>query len=288
MASAEERPAARQVIVAAGRRVLGADAQAPLERVVQAAGVSRATFYRHFRSRSELLRALDLEPEPESRDRVLAAAAELIGRGGLAALSMDELADAAGVSRASVYRLFPGKPALFEALMRAYSPFDRIVGALDEAGDRPPEETLREILRLAATMLVSRIGLMRAVFFEVTGGSPDAVAGASLAITNFLTAFGAYLESQMALGRLRRMPPLLAVQLLVGPLLFHLLTRRTAEQLAGMDVPLERVVDEFVTAGIRALAVRGLPEGEGASVDTHAAALTVGGSTDHESREGEG
>ncbi len=60
----------------------------------EAAGTSRATFYRHFKSREALLDALDVAPEPGTRERILAAAVELVGAQGLTALSMDDLADA--------------------------------------------------------------------------------------------------------------------------------------------------------------------------------------------------
>src|SRR5947207_2367750 len=89
-----------------------------LSGIAQAAGISRATLYRAFSSREELLHALALEPEPESRERLLTKALEMIGAQGLAALSMDALAEAAGVSRATLYRLFPGKASLFHELVK--------------------------------------------------------------------------------------------------------------------------------------------------------------------------
>src|SRR5512134_449230 len=103
-------------ILAAASRVLAADPSASFAEVADAAGVSRATVHRYFRTRGELLTALDLQPDLGARGRVLAAAAEMVGRGGLAGLAMDDVAMQAGVSRATVYRLFPGKVALFEAL----------------------------------------------------------------------------------------------------------------------------------------------------------------------------
>src|SRR5436189_6168013 len=109
-------------MLVAARRVLRHDRGASLDEVARAAGVSRVTVYGRFGSRDGLRRSLDLEPEPGTRERVLAAGLELVGRDGLGRLSMDEVAAAAGVSRASLYRLFPGKPALFRALVQAYSP----------------------------------------------------------------------------------------------------------------------------------------------------------------------
>src|SRR5947209_5622460 len=46
-----------------------------------------------------------------------------------------------------------------------------------------------------------------------------------------------YLNAQMAAGRLRRMDPVLAVQLLAGPILAHQLTRPLAESLVSSPVP---------------------------------------------------
>jgi AcrR family transcriptional regulator len=248
---------ARQAILEAAGPVLTLDPSTPLETVVDAAHVSRATFYRHFRSRADLLAALDLEPDPDTRDRVLAGAAELIGRDGLTALSMDEVAVKAGVSRASVYRLFPGKPALFEAVIIAFAPFRQIIEHLGRVADEPPEVVLPAVYRMAAAAATARIGIIRSVFFEVTSGSPEAIEGAGRPIQAMIATLGGYLERQMDAGRLRRMHPTLAAQFLIGPLLFHLFTRPLAQRLTGFEVPLDEAVDQLVAAALRGLGATG-------------------------------
>src|SRR3989304_4315497 len=90
-------------VLSAASDVLAADQAASIDAISAAAGVSRATFYRHFRSRAALLAALDIQPDPDTRERILAAAAELIGRDGLRGLSMGGLAARAG-------RPAPGHP----------------------------------------------------------------------------------------------------------------------------------------------------------------------------------
>src|SRR5215471_16496280 len=135
----------RDTVLAAVRETLERDRGASLHDVASAAGVSRATVYRLFGSRDGLLQALDLEPDPDTRQRTLAAALELVGRDGLGRLSMDEVAAAAGVSRASLYRLFPGKAALFRELLVAYSPMEAIAETLERLGARPPEEVMPEL-----------------------------------------------------------------------------------------------------------------------------------------------
>ena len=99
-------PTIRRQVVAAARSLLTAQPEASIGRIASEAGVSRATFYRHFGSRDALLAAVEVEPPVPARDRILEAAADLLGRGGLHGFSMEELAVAAGVSRATVYRLF--------------------------------------------------------------------------------------------------------------------------------------------------------------------------------------
>jgi AcrR family transcriptional regulator len=263
MRSPTARPTTREVILAAAGPILAQEPGAPLDSVATAAQVSRATFYRHFRSRADLLAALDLQPEADTRDRILAAAADLIGRDGLTALSMDEVAARAGISRASVYRLFPGKPALFEAVILAFSPFRQIIEFVGQAGDQPPQVVLPAIYRMAAATAATRIGLLRAVFFEVTSGSADAMAGAGRPIQAMIGALGGYLAHQMDAGRLQRMHPTLAAQLLIGPLLFHLFTRPFARQLTGFDLSLEDAVDQMVAAALRGLGATDSPPIQG-------------------------
>src|SRR5438067_13759423 len=95
----------RERILATARRTLAQTDQAPtMAQLAQHAGVSRATLHRHFRSRQDLLRELDLEPAPLARQRALDAAIELLARHGLADLSMDAVAERAGISRANLYR----------------------------------------------------------------------------------------------------------------------------------------------------------------------------------------
>jgi AcrR family transcriptional regulator len=247
--------AAREAIVQAAGRVLVADPRATLDRVAADAGVSRATLYRYFPSRGDLMQAVDLEPHPDSSDRILAAAAELVGRDGLRNLSMDELAAAADVSRASVYRLFPGKPALFSALVRAYSPFEAVEQTLARMHDQPPEEVLPEVARAAARAVEPRIGIARSLLFEVTSGDPEAVEGAAPVIRRMLEAIGGYLAGQIARGRIRPMHPLLAAQAFIGPVFFHVLTRPLAKRVAQFEMPLDEAVAALATVAVRGLAI---------------------------------
>jgi AcrR family transcriptional regulator len=243
----------RDAITSAARELLGRNRQATIEELAQAAGVSRATVYRLFGSREEVLREAGLEPDMDSRERVLAAAADLVGRDGLARLSMDELAAAAGLSRASLYRLFPGKPALFRELVRAYSPLETVVAIVESSRELPPEQVMPELARQAARVLEDRTGIIRTILFELLSSSPDSIEAADWAFLGGVATVAGYLGEQMQLGRLRMMHPVVALTAFVGPVLLHLLSRPLLERELGYDAPVEDTVTQLAENWVRSM-----------------------------------
>jgi AcrR family transcriptional regulator len=239
-----------------------------MDELAAAAGISRATLYRLFGSQQHLLQALGLEPPPMVRGRVLDTALDLVGRHGLAELSMDELATTAGVSRATLYRLFPGKAALFAELVRRFSPFEPIAAVLQTMGDRPPAEVIPAVAHAMATAMAGHVGLLLQLLFELSRSGTGSHAGADAEDSEAYAAHAAhamrtlpmvagYLAEQMAAGRLRRMDPVLAFQTLAGPIVMHLLMQAPAESQPdpgrGVTVPLEEVVDQLVGSWLRAM-----------------------------------
>jgi AcrR family transcriptional regulator len=243
----------RERIINEAARLLSKDRQSSIDDIASAAGVSRTTFYRAFPSRAELLHALEVQPEPDTRQRVLGASIRMLRTETLKDLSMDELASEAGVSRANLYRLFPGKSALFRAILIAYSPFEPVMAVFARAGDRPPEEVIPEVVLTAYRTLAGRSGIVRTLLLEVTSMTPElSQAFAETGLRAFGT-FAQYLGGQMAAGRLRRMHPMLAVQSLVGGVMFHMLAEPVMSQ-ATLDVPAgEEVALQFANIWLRGM-----------------------------------
>ena len=234
-------------------RLLARNRQVSVEDIAIAAGVSRTTFYRAFPSRAQLLHAIEVQPEPDTRQRVLDASIRMLGTQTLKELSMDALASEAGVSRANLYRLFPGKSALFKAILLAYSPFEPVMAVFARAGEHPPEEVIPEVVLTAFRTVAGHTGIVRTLLLEVTSMTPEfAQAFAETGLRAFGT-FAQYLADQMAAGRLRRMHPMLAVQSLVGGVMFHLLAAPVMSQ-ATVDVPAgEDVVLQFAHLWLRGM-----------------------------------
>ena len=245
-------PTIRRQVMSAAREVLAQDAGAAVAEIADRAGVSRATFYRHFGSRASLLDSVALEPRPDARARILVAAKDMLLSTSLAELSMEDLAKAADVARGTLYRIVPGKGALLQALIEEYSPFEAIRAILAAHRDKPPEVVFPLIGRAIVGVAGERLGLMRAIFHEVTAGGP-AIAEMGPLFEQTLGLMANYITGQMAAGRIRPMHPILALQAFVGPIFFHLMTRPLVEGIVPLPMDPESAVDVLVAAGLEGL-----------------------------------
>jgi AcrR family transcriptional regulator len=96
--------------------------------------------------------------DTSSRERILAATAEVLGRNGMSKLSLSEVAQQAGVSRPTLYRWFADKRELLDAFVvweRQY--YERAVA--DATIDLPACERLDAALRVIVEYQQSYPGL---------------------------------------------------------------------------------------------------------------------------------
>jgi len=156
-------------------------AGATMAEIASRAGVSPGALYLHFPSKQALFESLDRpdldQPSArvvERRSQILAAARRVFGQRGYAAATMDEIATAAGMSKAALYGHFQAKEELFLGVLRD-SPLTAIeepwrCGASDEEPFRPRD--LRDYLLSFARMYLrvhdepGRLELMRFVLSE--------------------------------------------------------------------------------------------------------------------------
>jgi AcrR family transcriptional regulator len=253
MAPVSADPTIRRQVVNAARDILATEPDASIAVVVRRAGVSRATFYRHFRSRDALLSSISHDPRPPARTRILVAAQEMLIRTSLADLSMDDLARAADVSRGTLYRIFPGKAALMDGLIDAYSPLEAVREVVLRHRDEPPAVVLPLAAKAIVGVAGERLGLMRAMFLELTAGSEAALSGMRPAFNATLGVLAEYMTSQMSSGHMRRMHPLVALQAFIGPIFFHLLSRPVLERFTEFPMSPQEAVGDLMNVIVAGL-----------------------------------
>ena len=105
--------------------------------------------------------------DPERRQRILAAAAELVAEHGYHEVAMSDIGAAAGIVGSGIYRHFDGKSAVLVAL------FDRVIDDLTRdaaeilARGLPPEQALRALIRAHVRIVVEDRTLMRVYHTEI-------------------------------------------------------------------------------------------------------------------------
>ncbi len=224
-----------------------------------AVGVSKATFYRIFPTKEhvrEALRAAGVSPERlgarDGREALLDAAMDVFAAEGYTNATVDAITQAAGMSKAGFYWHFAGKEAIFVAVIARYAPFAAIgqVIATGEAAGDDPRTVLIGVLTALVAALTPRFALFRTIFVEAIQNAEVGAIFLREVLGVAMPLVGGYLTRQMAAGRIRQMPVVLALQSLIGPLFFNLLTRemftRQGMALPPIDVAVAQIVETFV------------------------------------------
>ena len=246
-----------------------------VEAMAAAAGMSKATFYRLFPSKEAVraaLHAAGVAPERldarNGREAILDAAMVVFAAQGYAGATLEAIAEAAGMSKAGVYWHFASKEAIFAAVVERYAPFaavERIIAAGEAAGDDPRTILTRVLTEVVAAMM-PRFTLFRTILLEAFQGSEMSAALGRNVLGHVLPIVGGYLQRQMTAGRFRPMHPVLALQSLIGPLFFYLLTRELVRAQIGAAPPIEAVIAHIITTFLDGVAIR--PATGGESEDT--------------------
>jgi AcrR family transcriptional regulator len=110
--------------------------------------------------------------------RVLDAADEVLAAEGPEAFTTTRLAEVAGVSIGSVYRFFPDKEAIVEALaMRYWSDFEDLVAGVAEADEAQPlDDPIGAVLDVLVAGFRARPGLRSEHVRDVTRPTRTAIA----------------------------------------------------------------------------------------------------------------
>jgi len=218
-----------------------------MDALARKAGVSRATLYRHLRGRRQLSELIASARRPPARERLIAAASDLLVTRGLHGFSLEDVAASAGVSATTLYREFHDRTELLRAVIETVAPAQALVAILADPKAHP-----ERVLTAFVSALLRRLEEQPAFLRLVLLGDAAQVAelrklrrtraGVSHALTQ-------YLEAQVRAGRLRPYP----VTRLTASLLGLVLGSRVTDRLMGdaLAVPFEEsaagIVQMFLT-----------------------------------------
>lgn len=235
-----------------------------MEALAQAAGVSRATLYRRVPSREKLAERLREERAVESgtalarepsRQRILETTRQLVGRHGLLALTVEQIADAAGVSPVTIYRTFGDKDALLRAMFAELGPRNDAALVLADL-DAPVEDTLTRFVTVMQRGLAEQPAFVFMALFS-QGEEARYVEHLRKSQYGTMDRFTRYLAAQMERGRLRPGDPVEMALGLMGLVLGASLdTRRllssAQEEGTGKRTPRARAIVELFLHGVAA------------------------------------
>jgi AcrR family transcriptional regulator len=186
--------------------------------------------------------------KPKARpEEVLDAALDLFARNGFAATRMEDIAKAAGLSKAAIYLYFPSKDDVFKALIET-----RIVSLRAEIGDvgvammDDPVAGLRHVMRLwTASNVDSRMVAIPRIILAESARFPELTEYYHrVVITQMQAVLYQLIEAGVAKGVFRDIEPKIAARALVAPMMFEML-RRQAFTSEGDDIPLEQLSETF-------------------------------------------
>lgn len=162
------------------------------------------------------------------RQRIIDGALQVFASKGFEAATNKDIAAAAGVgSPGLIYHYFRDKADLFRHVMEERTPILQVIVHGDDFMDLPPREALGRLASAMVRMADDRaaIAIMKLLVSESIRRPAVAEMVNALGPRRILGLLLAYLERQMAAGRLRLMDPGAAARCFAGPLIVFLLTR---------------------------------------------------------------
>ena len=155
----------------------------------------------------------------DKRKKILAAAAAAFSKKGFHQTKMDEIAEAAGVAKGTLYYNFASKPKLFSATVTEGIDeiIEKIRAQLDS--DMPFGEHFRKLIQCNVTLYLQYSDLARIVFNEVSSGiGDDILADIQTARARYIDCVAEQLQDGQRYGHIKAVNLRLTAVAIVGML----------------------------------------------------------------------
>ncbi|QDL91476.1 TetR family transcriptional regulator [Paroceanicella profunda] len=155
-------------------------------------------------------------PDPDLAARLVNETRKLFIERGYARTTMDDIAAHCRVSKRTLYRLFPAKSALFQAIIEAHRP--AMLALPGNYSGLPLSEALARILRvdISAEEDLERIAVLRLVVMEAQSVPELAAIVRDHGAEPSRRALADWLGAQQAAGRMRPLDPMLVSGMLMN------------------------------------------------------------------------
>lgn len=235
-------------------------ADVPLTAIATAAGVSRSTLLRRLGGSrgalDEAVRRAGVDPGGRRpvRERAIEAAAQLVAEQGLGAMTLDAVAERAACSLPSLHTVFDGRDGLLGAVYERYGPLPDLEALTADPPERL-EDTVLVVYRTVITAFDREPRVLPTLFADLFS-RPDGPAARAMRayLPRFFDGLAQLLLPHVEAGRIRPLPLPVLVQLLLGPMITHILTRPVIEPIRSLDLPpVNELCELFTEAYVRAV-----------------------------------
>jgi TetR/AcrR family transcriptional regulator len=186
-----------------------------------------------------------------TRDAVFQAAARMFSARGFDGVSVDDIADAAGVNKAMIYYHFADKLALYRTVVAdmLMSVAERVTAIA--AAPIGPAEKIDRFIEGFVRNADQRPWFPPLMLRELSEGAPHLDLDTLAHIRRVFMGFGAILDEGQAAGVFRKIHPILAYTSIVGPLIMNAARERVAAQPGRQHFPLAASIphDDLIAHG---------------------------------------
>ncbi len=189
-----------------------------------------------------------------SRDRqasLIAAASSLFAAKGFRGTTTKEIAKAAGVSEALVFKYFPTKRALYAAILAEKANLSALLGAVEDVARKRDDQRVFTLIASYRIRPGADPTMLRLLLFSALEGHELADMFFGKHHRVFYEYLAGYIHTRIQEGAFRDVDPLLAARAFVGMVVHH----RLLHEIFG--VPMHRSHDETVATYVE-LFVNGL------------------------------
>lgn len=188
------------------------------------------------------------------RQQIVDAAVELFSRKGFRGTRTREIAEAAGISEAMIYRHFATKRKLYSAIIEAKSATEELLASAATAAHRKDDAgVLRAVGLKMIEQTVRDPSLMRLLLFSALEGHELSEIFFESRVKRLHQFLSSYIRKRIKEGRFRSMDALVAARGFIGMIVHYLLIH----ELFGVKRPLrsspEEVVELFVSVFLKGI-----------------------------------